>query len=163
MIKRLFPSLPMSATLLALWLLLNHSTSAGHIALGGLLAWLGPIAAHRMRPLQARPRLTWGLLRLIIHIVIDVVRSNIAVARIVLGLRRREWVSGFIQIPLDLTDPHALAVLAGIVTVTPGTVWSGRDPRTGVLTLHVLDLRSASAWVKFIKTRYEAPLMDIFQ
>jgi len=153
----------MSATLFALWLLLNDTTAPGHIALAGLLAWLGPIAAHRMRPFQARPRFTRSLLRLITHVVVDVLRSNIAVARIVLGLRREAWVSDFIQIPLELTDPHALAVLAGIVTVTPGTVWAGRDPATGVLTLHVLDLRSVEAWVHVIKTRYEAPLMEIFQ
>jgi len=161
--KQLFPSLPMSATLLALWLLVNDSIAPGHIAIGLALAWLGPIAAHRMRPLQARPRLTRGLPRLLANVIMDVLRSNLAVARIVLGLRREAWVSDFIEIPLELTDPHGLAVLAGIVTVTPGTVWSGRDPATGVLTLHVLDLRSPEAWVHFIKTRYEAPLMEIFQ
>jgi len=161
--RRIFPSLPMSVTLLALWLLINDSVAPGHIAIGLALAWLGPIAAHRMRPLQARPKFTRGLVRLIVNIIVDVLRSNMAVARIVLGLRREAWVSDFIQIPLELTDPHALAVLAGIVTVTPGTVWAGRDPATGVLTLHVLDLRSSEAWVHFIKTRYEAPLMEIFQ
>jgi len=163
LVKRLFPSLPMSATLLALWLLLNDSLAPGHIAIGLALAWLGPIAAQRMRPLQARPRLTRGLARLIAHIVVDVLRSNLAVARIVLGLRRDAWVSGFIQIPLELTDPHGLAVLAGIITITPGTVWAGRDPATDVLTLHVLDLRSPEAWIHVIKTRYEAPLLEIFE
>lgn len=161
--KKLFPSWPMTLTLLALWLLLNGSMSPGHIAIGAVLAWIGPIAARRMRPLLARPRFTLGLVQLVFHIVIDVVRSNIAVARIVLGMNRHEWVSGFIQIPLELEDPHGLAVLSGIVTVTPGTVWSGRDPETGVLTLHVLDLRSESEWVEFIKTRYERPLMEIFE
>lgn len=163
MIRKLFPSLPMSVTLLGLWLLLNNSVSPGHIALGSVLAWLGPIAASRMRPMQAHPRLTLGLFALVFRIVLDVLRSNVAVARIVLGLRQHEWVSGFIRIPLDMTDPHGLAVLAGIITVTPGTVWSGRDPATNVLTLHVLDLRSESAWVEFIKSRYERPLMEIFE
>jgi len=163
MMRKLFPSLPMSATLLALWLLLNHSVSPGHLVLGAALAWIGPIAAERMRPLKAHPKLTPGLFALVLRIVVDVVRSNIAVARIVLGLRQHEWVSGFIRIPLDLKDPHGLAVLAGIVTVTPGTVWAGRNPVTGVLTLHVLDLRSENAWVAFIKTRYERPLREIFE
>jgi len=163
MMRKLFPSLSMSVTLLALWLLLNHSMSPGHLALGAALAWIGPIAADCMRPLKAHPRLTPGLFSLVLRIIADVLRSNVAVARIVLGLRRHEWVSGFIHIPLDLRDPHGLTVLAGIVTVTPGTVWAGRDPATGVLTLHVLDLRSESAWVEFIKTRYERPLMEIFE
>jgi len=163
MMRKLFPSLPMSVSLLALWLLLNHSVSPGHIALGALLAWLGPVAAQRMRPLKARPKLRGCLVRLLGHVIADVVRSNIAVARIVLGVHQHEWVSGFITIPLELKDPHGLAVLAGIITVTPGTVWAGRNPATGVLTLHVLDLRSESVWVAFIKNRYERPLREIFE
>ena len=163
MMKKLFPSLPMSIVLLLLWLLLNGSVSPGHIALGALLGWFGPIAAGPLRPLKARPRLTRGLPVLIVHVVTDVIRSNFAVAAIVLGFNRRKWVSGFIRIPLNMTDPHGLAVLSGIVTVTPGTVWAGRDPHTNVLTLHVLDLRSESEWVVFIKTRYEQPLMEIYE
>ena len=44
------------------------------------------------------------------------------------------------QIPLDLQDAHGLAVLACIVTSTPGTVWVGLSPDGATLTLHVLDL-----------------------
>jgi predicted nucleic acid-binding protein len=39
---------------------------------------------------------------------------------------------------LTLKDPHGLAVLAGIITSTPGTVWVEHDVETGTLTLHVL-------------------------
>ena len=163
MIRKLFPSWPMSILLWLLWLLLNESLAPGHVALGALLGWLGPLAAQPLRPLPAHPRMTRGLWGLLGHVMADVIRSNIAVAGIVLGLGRRQRVSGFVLIPLDMTDPHGLAVLSGIVTVTPGTVWSGRDPDTNVLTLHVLDLRDENAWVQLIKTRYERPLMEIFE
>ena len=72
----------------------------------------------------------------------DIVRSNFAVARIVLGLvGTRQVRSGFVQIPLDLREDHGLAVLACIVTSTPGTVWAGLSPDGATLTLHVLDLQ----------------------
>ena len=94
----------------------------------------------------------------------DIVRSNVAVARIVLGLvGSREVRSGFVQIPLDLRDRTALAVLAAIVTSTPGTVWAGLSPDRATLTLHVLDLEDEGQWIQTIKQRYERRLMGIFE
>jgi len=91
------------------------------------------------------------------------VRSNVAVARIVLGLAGREIRSGFVEIPLDLQDDHGLAALACIVTSTPGTAWAGLSPDRTTLTLHVLDLEDEGHLIHTIKQRYEQPLMRIFQ
>ena len=128
--------------LLVMWLLLNQSVSLGHVALGLLLALGVAWATSGLRPLQPKLRRTYLAGVLLAVVLRDIVRSNFDVARIVLGLLRDQEVrSGFVEIPLDLTDPHGLAVLAAIVTSTPGTVWVGHDVETNVLTLHVLDLR----------------------
>jgi multicomponent K+:H+ antiporter subunit E len=144
-----------------MWLLLNDSLSLGHIVLGLLfavgLAW----SSGALRPLTPRIRQAHLALVLLGYVLRDIVRSNVGVARIVLG--RREVHSGFVKIPLDLTDPHGLAVLAGIVTATPGTVWVDHDTATSTLTLHVLDLKSETEWIDWIKGRYERLLMGIFE
>lgn len=160
---RWFPSLPLSAFLLILWLLLNDSTSAGQIALGAFLAWVGPILVDRLRPHKARIRLVPVMLKLAGHILVDVVRSNFAVALVILGKEERRQHSGFIQVPLDLKDPHGLAVLAAIVTSIPGTVFAGLNTDRSELTLHVLSLHDEAEWVDIVKTRYERPLMEIYQ
>ena len=82
---------------------------------------------------------------------------------IILQGRRRERVAGFVAIPLDLRDRTGLAVLACIVTSTPGTAWIEYGADSGVLLIHVLDLVDEEAWVTLIKTRYEAMLMEIFE
>ena len=103
------------------------------------------------------------MLKLAGRVTVDIVRSNIAVARLILrdgrDSRRR---SGFVRIPLDLTEPNALATLAMIVTATPGTAWMDYTPDTGELLLHVFDLIEDEDWVRVIKSRYEAPLLEIF-
>jgi multicomponent K+:H+ antiporter subunit E len=82
----------------------------------------------------------------------------------VLGLTHgREVSSGFLDIPLDMRDPHGLAVLAMIVTATPGTVLSGLADDSSMLRLHVLDLQDPEAWIRTIKQRYERPLREIFE
>jgi multicomponent K+:H+ antiporter subunit E len=152
------------AALVAIWLLLNRTLQPGPLILGVSLAiffaWLG----SSLRPLHARIRRVDRAAALLLVVSWDILRSNLAVARIVLGLAGPGAPqSGFLKIPLDLRDEHGLAVLACIVTSTPGTVWSGLSPDRSTLTLHVLDLRDEQGWIRTIKQRYERPLMEIFE
>jgi multicomponent K+:H+ antiporter subunit E len=150
--------------LLVLWLALNRSLALGHVALGLVLALAVAWATSGLRPLQPKLRRTYLAGLLLGFVLRDIVRSNFKVACIVLGLRRGpELRSGLVKIPLALKDPHGLAVLAAIVTSTPGTVWVGHDAEANVLTLHVLDLIDEETWVAFIKEPYERLLQEIFE
>jgi multicomponent K+:H+ antiporter subunit E len=151
-----------SAGLFVLWLLLNQSLSSGHILLGGVVGLVGGWSLERLALPKARLRRPGVIFRLAASVLKDIVRSNIAVARIVLGLNQRTWTSGFVEIPLELRDPYGLAALACIITSTPGTLWADFDPANGVLTIHVLDLVDRSEWIRTIKERYERPLLEIF-
>jgi multicomponent K+:H+ antiporter subunit E len=148
----------------ALWLLLNQTLAPAQILLGLGVAFGMAWAASALRPLQARLRRFDVAASLVLVVVMDIVRSNLAVARLVLGLASPQEVrSGFVQVPLDLRDPHGLAALAVIVTATPGTVWAGLSPQGDTLTLHVLDLQDDDEWIQLIKQRYERRLMRIFE
>ena len=83
-------------------------------------------------------------------------------SRIILA-RNRSLNSGFVAIPLDLTDRHGLAVLACIITSTPGTIWVSYDSSANILLIHVLDLADEQVWIDTIKQRYERLLLGIFQ
>ena len=160
--ERLSPVLVLALTLL--WLVLNQTFAPAQIVLGLALASALAWFTATLRPVQAHVR-RWDKAAVLMLVVIkDIVRSNIAVARIVLGgVRNREVRSGFLRVPLDLRDPHGLAALAAIVSSTPGTVWVGLSSEGTHLTLHVLDLQDEVATVRLIKTRYEEPLRRIFE
>lgn len=150
--------------LTVLWLLLNQTISPGHVVLGVLLGVMVAWAGSTLRPVRSRVRRIDAAVELACIVLFDIVRSNIGVARIVLGLvRKRKISAGFLDIPLDMRDPHGLATLAMIVTSTPGTVWVGLNSDTNVLRLHVLDLTDEAYWIDLIKNRYERRLMRIFQ
>lgn len=150
--------------LTVLWLLLNQTLAPGQIVLGVLLGTGLSWAGSTLRPLQARIRRVDVAVVLLFVVLEDIIRSNIGVARIVLGIAgRREINTSFIDIPIELRDPHGLAVLAMIVTSTPGTVWVGVSPDGRTLRLHVLDLVDETYWVNLIKHRYESRLMRIFE
>ncbi|WP_026075923.1 Na+/H+ antiporter subunit E [Noviherbaspirillum massiliense] len=156
-----FPLL--TAFLVLIWLLLNDTLAPGQIVLGLALAVALSAAVAAMRPLRARPRRLGVAIALLFRVLVDIVKSNIAVAGMILGGKERRAHAGFMEIPLDLRDPHGLAMLACIITATPGTVWSGLSPDGGTLRLHVLELLDEEAWVRTIKHRYERPLMEIFE
>lgn len=150
--------------LTALWLLLNQTLAPGQILLGVVLALALAWASSSLRPLRAHLRRVDVAAALMLVVFREVVRSNVGVARIVLGLTRgRKVRSGYVRIPLDLRDPHGLAALAAIITSTPGTVWVGVSADGSTLTVHVLDLKDEEAWIRLVRTRFERPLMRIFE
>lgn len=146
------------------WLVLNQTLEFAQIlfgiALGVLLAW----ASSRLRPIRSTMRRIDLAVALVAIVVMEIAKSNVAVGRIVLGLvRNREIRSGFLDIPLDLRDPHGLAALATIITATPGTIWAGQSMDGSQLTLHVLDLDDEQRWIAYIKETFETPLRRIFE
>lgn len=161
--NRWLPFPLLSACLLGMWLLLNQTLSAGQILLGGLLALLGGWLLTALQPATGRVRNPRAIVTLAFLVLIDIIRSNIAVAAIILGPRHRSVTSGFLNIPIDMRNRYGLAALACIITATPGTLWVQFNPGKGMLVIHVLDLIDESVWIDTIKGRYERLLLEIFE
>lgn len=161
--KALLRFLPLPCLLLILWVVLNDSLSIGTLALGGVIALTLSLLAPSLRPVRATLSHPMSALRLIGHVFVDIVKSNVAVSRRICLGDRAGATPGFVDIALRLRDAHGLAALACIITFTPGTVWAGYDESQHILTLHVLDLKDIAAWRRIVQHRYEQPLMEIFE
>jgi multicomponent K+:H+ antiporter subunit E len=161
--KRLVPSPLLTVVLAGIWLLLNGSLGAG--------AWLGallvgvtvPLLTASLRPDRARLARPAVALRLLGAVALDVMTACGQVARGVLRAQVREPRSAFVSIPLDTRDAHALATLAVITTIVPGTVWSELAPDRSWVLLHVFDVEDEAAFIEHYKHRYERPLTEIFR
>lgn len=162
--RRWLPLPLMSLVLLAIWLLLNQTLAPAHLLLGGLLAIVVPLWARRllpMAPVRIYKPLVLG--RLLSMALVEIIRSCLNVSRIILFTRPEGINSQFIRIPLDLKNPYGLALLSCLINSTPGTVWAELLPGSNDLALHVFDLHDEAWWVETIKTRYEQPLIEIFE
>ena len=160
--KRFFPFPLLLVSLVLMWLALT-GLSLGNLIVGILVALM---AVHGFAALQpSRPKIKkWHLVPKLIGVVLlDILRSNIAVATIILQGRRRQRKSGFLTIPLDLRDPTGLAILSVIITSTPGTAWMDYNSARGEVLLHVFDLVDEADWLDTIKNRYEHLLREIFE
>jgi len=161
--KRWLPFPLLWALLVAMWLMLNETLTIAHLLLGAGVAFAAVLGLRLLQGPQTRLRKPVIAAELLWLVFKDVVRSNIAVARIVMQPGMRDQTAGFLDVPLTLRNPVGLAALACIITSTPGTAWAGYNPRSGVLTMHVLDLVDEETWVRTIQHRYERRLMEIFQ
>ncbi|MFZ5522280.1 MAG: Na+/H+ antiporter subunit E [Pseudomonadota bacterium] len=169
--QRLLPAPLLSAVLLLAWLALNQSASAGHLILGAAFALAIPLLTARLRAAPDgepapphRPALRrWrAALHLTGVVLLDIVRANLQVARRILG-PESAIRPGYVWLPLTLGHPHGRVLLAGIITMTPGTL-SARFSDDGTqLLIHAFDLGDPAALIAEIQARYEAPLREIFE
>ena len=161
--SRLFPSPALSIALFVIWILLRQSLSVATILLGLALALFWPMVTARFvtEPLRLRRPLT--AMALLGRVILDMLRSNLEVARAILTRRSRSLRSAFVNVPLELQNPYGLAALAAIVTLTPGTAFAQLSADRRVLLLHVFSLEDETSMINLIKRRYETPLKEIFE
>jgi multicomponent K+:H+ antiporter subunit E len=160
----LLPYPIVSLGLCLLWLLLNQGIAPADLLLGAALGIAAPLLARKLQPLgYPRLRAPLVLARLLAMASVEVVRSCFAVCRIILFADYAKVNSQFIRVPLRLRDPYGLALLSGLINLTPGTVWVEILPETHELVLHVFDLQDANEWVEIVRDRYEQPIIEIFE
>lgn len=159
--RRLVPFPLLTLALLAMWILLT-GFSPGHVLLGALVALIVSRTMMSLRVEPPRVRVGWAMVELAGVVMADIVRSNIAVAKIIL-LNPPARHSDFIELPTELRSPYALAMLAVIITATPGSLWVQHDANRHVILIHVLDLVDEAEWIGLIRERYERLLMEIFE
>lgn len=161
MIRRVLPHPLLTLAIAVIWLLLNNALSPGHLVFGLLLGAVLPIFTRAFWPRTvalARPRVA---IRLLALFVVDVLLANLSVARRVVADPGR-LRPAFVVVPIDLQDDVAVSLLANIVCLTPGTVSAQLSADRRELLVHTLDCPDPVALVAEIKSRFEAPLKEVF-
>jgi multicomponent K+:H+ antiporter subunit E len=160
--QRWLPHPLMSLSLLVLWLLLVNDIAAGHVVLGGILAVLIPLFTAPFWTDRVVIKKPLVLIRFGIVVFWDIVVANVIVSQLILFHRPETLQPKFLVIPLDARSPYAIAILAGTITMTPGTVSADLDREGRHLLVHALSESDPEAAIFNIKRRYERPLKEVF-
>ncbi len=161
--SRIFPHPMLSATLFLAWLLLAGSLSLNSLLMALILATLIPLTTQAYWPSRPKIRHPLRLISYIALVLWDVIVANIQVARIILFMPADQIKSAWITVPVDLPCPEAIALLAGTITLTPGTLTAEFSADTKALLIHALHAPDPDATRDDIKSRYEARLQRIFR
>lgn len=167
--RRLLPRPWTALWLLLAWLLLNQTVALGQLLLGALLAAAlsrfprataaaGPTIASRDE-LKRRATVAARLSAIVLK---DIVVANLQVAARILGPQAR-LSPRFVWVPLEVQRPASITLLAGIITMTPGTLSVELSDDHRWLLVHGLDIGDADGLVADIKTRYEIPIKELLE
>jgi multicomponent K+:H+ antiporter subunit E len=162
MLRRLVPHPYLSITLAVVWMLLVNRLAVGSLVMAVILGIAIPLATSVWWPDRPRIRRPFGLLAYCLLVLWDVIIANFQVARIILFMPADRIQSRWITVPITLRQPEAITLLAGTITMTPGTLTADMSACGRALLIHSLHAPDPDAVRDEIKTRYEARLERIF-
>ncbi|GLS34667.1 Na+/H+ antiporter subunit E [Mesorhizobium tianshanense] len=163
MLTRLVPHPLLTILITVVWVLLNNDVSIAQAMIGLVLGLLIPKATSAYWPGRPRMRAPLVVIEYLLIVLWDIVVSNVQVAYLVLFRRGDRLRTRYITVPLVLTTPEAITVLAGTITMTPGTVTADVSADGRALLVHCLETDDPEATIARIKTRYEQRLKRIFE
>ena len=161
-LHRLFPHPVLTLLLAVVWVLLQNEFSAGMAVFGLILGVILPILTALWWPDRPTGIRLGRFFSYSLIVIWDILVANVQVAWIVLSVPNARLKPAWIVVPLELTQPEAITILAGTITLTPGTVSADLSAEGHSLLVHVLHTDDPDAVRDEIKTRYERRLLEIF-
>lgn len=158
----LFPHPLLTILLAVVWILLQNEFSAGMAVFGLILGIIFTKVTAIWWPERPGNIRIGRMISYALIVMWDIIVANIEVAWIVLTKPNSKLKPAWIVIPLDLVQPEAITVLAGTITLTPGTVSADLSDEGHSLLVHALHTEDPDGVRDDIKQRYEARLKEIF-
>ena len=158
----LLPHPLLTLLLVMVWLLLQNSFSGGMFVFGVILSVIIPKFTAVWWPDRPMGIRLGRMLLYSLLVIWDIIIANFEVAWIVLTRPNSKLRPSWVVVPLDLVKPEAITVLAGTITLTPGTLSADLSDEGHSLLVHALHTDDPSAVSYDIKNRYERRLKEIF-
>ena len=163
MLRRLFPHPYLTLLLVVVWMLLVNQLKLGSLVFALCLGTVIPLLTAPYWPDRATLRDPVAIIGYVLIVIWDIIKSNFIVAGIVLFKPNAALKSAWVTVPLDLRTPEAITVLAGTITMTPGTLTADISADGCALLIHCLHAPDPDAVRDDIKARYETRLKRIFE
>jgi multicomponent K+:H+ antiporter subunit E len=163
MLKRLFPHPLLSVVLFVTWMLLVNQFKIGSLVMALILSIIIPLMTAAYWPNRPKLKQLPAFAAYCLLVMWDIIVANIQVAKIILFMPADKIQSAWIPVPIELKTPEAITMLAGTITMTPGTVTADMSSCGRVLLIHSLHAPDPDTIRDDIKSRYEARLKRIFE
>ncbi len=161
-LRWLLPHPFLTLLLVVVWTLLQNGISVGMVVFGVILGIVIPIGTAQWWPDRPGKIRVFRMLSYCLLVMWDILVANVQVAWIVLTKSNAAMRPAWVVVPLDLRQPEAITILAGTITLTPGTVSADLSDEGHSLLVHALDAPDPDAVRDDIKHRYERRLKEIF-
>lgn len=161
--RSVFPHPFLTVLLIVSWCLLNNSFTLGTVVFGIILGFLIPQGTAAYWPGAPRGIKAGKFISYLLLVLWDILVANVQVAWIVLTRSNAGMRTHWVTVPLEIRTPEAITILAGTITLTPGTVTADMSDEGHCLLVHALDAATPEEVRDEIKHRYERRLKEIFE
>lgn len=144
------------------WALVTGSFSAPNLLFGALIGGAAALLTRdgrRFSPLPIRPL---RLVRLAGLFLVELIKSGLRVAAVVLRPQMKV-APGIVAVPLRLERDFEIALLANLITLTPGTLSVDVSPDKRVLYVHCVDMPDPDAVIADVRTGFEQRILEAFR
>ncbi|MFP7674712.1 Na+/H+ antiporter subunit E [Marivita sp. S0852] len=162
MLRRLVPHPILSLVLVFVWIGLVNKFTLGNLILGTAIGLIIPMVTAAYWPDRPKIHRPLKIVEYGLIVLWDIVVANVQVALVILFKRETAIRSQWIPVPIDLNSAEAITVLAGTITMTPGTVSAMLSADCNTILVHCLHTDDPDAVRDEIKSRYERRLREIF-
>ncbi len=126
--------------------------------LGYLLLWL----IHHAAGESTYFRKVWRVIRFAGFFIWQLLLANLRVTYEILT-PSHTMRPAVVAVPLDVTRPAAITLLANLITLTPGTLSLDLSPNGRTLYVHAMHVRDADSFRQEIKEGFERYVKEIFE
>jgi multicomponent Na+:H+ antiporter subunit E len=103
------------------------------------------------------------LVRFVLYVLWEIVLANITVVRHVLLTPRAMLRPGIVAVPLDLKTDTEIAMLANLITLTPGTLSLDVSDDHKTLFVHAIEVDDPEAFRTLTKQGFEKAVHEVFE
>lgn len=143
-----------------LWMFIGSNFTVPAFTTGYLLGLLSVYILRGFLPGSFYLKRVYAIIRLTFIFIIELIKSNIEVVKIVLR-PKIEVKPAFFAYPCELEDEWAVSLLSALITLTPGTLVVAISDDRSILYIHALDIEDTESEIKSIKESFEHPIEEV--
>ncbi|KKK34079.1 MULTISPECIES: Na+/H+ antiporter subunit E [Salinicoccus] len=146
--------------LAVLWMFMGSEFSVASFTTGYIMGLAAVFLLRRFLPGSFYLRRVWRIVRLFFIFIIEMVKANIDVVKIVLS-PKIDVHPGFYAYPCDLEEDWEVVLLSSLITLTPGTVVVAISDDHSTIYIHGVDMKSAEEEIQNIKSAFENEIKEV--
>lgn len=148
-------------TLIAvMWLFMQSSYTVGSFIFGYMIGLFVLFILRRFLVFHFYLHRVWALIKLIILFIIELIKANIDVVKVVLRPRLNHQ-PGIVAVTTRLESNVEITLLAALISLTPGTVSMDFSDDSKTIYIHALDIPNKDEFIADIHNTFEKAIMEV--
>jgi len=143
-----------------IWMFLQNSFTFTNFFTGYIIGIIILFILRRILVFEFYMNRTWAIIKLIVLFIIELIKANIDVIKIVLNPRLNNQ-PGIVAVKTSLKSDVEITLLAALISLTPGTTSMDFSADGKTIYVHSLDVTDKDEMIEEIQNSFERAIMEV--